>query len=534
MNKIQKNKLTIYLIKEEYSDPKDIFKKIETLNTETIKGVWTIYYDNSHATQPTWVGKFLWENFKNEKEVWDGKKGLKLFNASTKALILVEVDQRKYALNFWFGHTLVNNGVFEERFWLKLAVNIFDQDGIRKIGKTSMNVTSKNSEEQISKNGWVGEFWIDIEQDLVRSMTWKIKAGCEAFGKIVTGKDSLSLSTEIELKDIKDFLWQCYKKFISNEYKKDFDWIDQIAEIKDKKIINELNSEIIEKINNQELEKVWLAIPEVLKWEEVDFLRLGKNSEKSFWDDMDLKTFINFLSPKKRESITIQILKSETVECINTNGVSIADWRIFNCLYAELQQKWKIYILNNGKWYEIAGKFAESVIKEFENMRNKGSSLILPNCKPHEKENDYNIRVAKELSMECMDCKTVTYWWWKSKIEFCDLYIKEEKIIHIKHYWASSVLSHLFAQGLVSWELLMSDEHFRKLVNEKMDDKNQWKNTEEKPNGDNYEVIFWIITTKADTALEIPFFSKVNLRNASRRLKGFGFKEISLLTINTK
>jgi uncharacterized protein (TIGR04141 family) len=119
-----------------------------------------------------------------------------------------------------------------------------------------------------------------------------------------------------------------------------------------------------------------------------------------------------------------------------------------------------------------------------------------------------------------------------SKIEFCDLLTNNKKIIHVKKYGGSSVLSHLFAQGMVSGELFIGDKKFREKVNKGLPESHRIENTEDRPIASDYEIIFAIISS-LDKDLDIPFFSKVNLRSAKRRLGAFGYK-VSLQKIKTE
>ena len=84
-------------------------------------------------------------------------------------------------------------------------------------------------------------------------------------------------------------------------------------------------------------------------------------------------------------------------------------------------------------------------------------------------------------------------------------------------------MSHLFNQGLVSGELFLSDEEFRIKVNKKLNNDFQIPNPSSKPEASKYQIIFGIISS-SEKKLEIPFFSKVALRTAIKRLETFGYK----------
>jgi|SRR5579863_2319765 len=96
------------------------------------------------------------------------------------------------------------------------------------------------------------------------------------------------------------------------------------------------------------------------------------------------------------------------------------------------------------------------------------------------------------------------------------------KLVHVKRYGGSSVLSHLFAQGVVSGELFLGDAAFREKVNAELPTGFKLTDPQARPMPGNYEIIYAIISeSKKD--LDLPFFSKVTLRNARRRLQTLGY-----------
>lgn len=128
-----------------------------------------------------------------------------------------------------------------------------------------------------------------------------------------------------------------------------------------------------------------------------------------------------------------------------------------------------------------------------------------------------------------MDRKNIRYGGGASAIEFCDVYDSDNKaFIHVKNYYGSSALSHLFAQGRVSGQLFKSDKKFREKVLEKEPiipiDPNI------SPNPSDYKIIFGVIS-KSDANLDLPFFSKVNFKNEKKLLNTFGFNDVKLVKI---
>jgi len=541
MTDLPTNKLSIYLIKEYNNNYQDILRNFNKLKKEEIKyrneKVGTLYYDDSHIFEPSWVKKFFNTSFDNSKKQdidQDEKNKLKLYNAVSKAILMVENLGRIFAVTFGYGRTLLNLGVWEERFGLKITLNAVDVNNIRHIEKKDMSTVPKDTKEQLSRAGVPSDFGIDIEQDMIQSITGKSKD--ETFGKSVTGKDALNVSVKVDLSNIKEFLKKCYEKYLSDDYKKDFGWIDQIAEVKDINLIEKLNGKLIENIKNNKVEKTWMAVPEIIDWADVlGFSYKGSIRNISLKDDIYLSDFIDSLPEENRNNLSIDILRRKNIFCFGAQSEQIKyQWSAFNCLYCEVKNNTdeKTYLLNNGKWYEVENNFSIQVNTDYITLRNQERSFTLPSYK-HENENEYNKKIAENNNQfYCMDRKNISFGGGYSKIEFCDLLTNNKKIIHVKRYGGSSVLSHLFSQGIVSGELFIADKDFRKKVNEKLPESHRIDNIEDRPIASDYEVIFAIISS-FDSDLDIPFFSKVNLRSAKCRLEAFGYK-VSLQKIKSE
>ncbi len=523
--KIATNKLSIYLIKNEYTEHGDILKdSSSSLKHKKVAGIGTFYYGESHSFPPSWISKFFGSALGDD---------VNIFSASAKGLLLMEVKERIFALAFGYGWQFLRPGIYEERFGLKTALSIIDSENLRKIEKKNMVTVPKDTSEQLSKAGIAADFGIDIEQDLIRAITGKT-IDEKRYGKSVTGKDSLSVSVKVELGSVRDFLKLCYECYLSNGYKKNFDWIDQISEIKDPNLTEALNEGLVDNLKNGDLKKTWMAVPELLDWEKVSGFKYSTARKEQVKDDIDIPTFLSSLTTDQRDNLDIDLLKRKSAYCIGTQNDEIMHhWNAFSCLYCEEHDasKMKTYLLSNGKWYEIESNFAAEVNEDFQNLRNTGSSIILPPFN-HKNENEYNRAVAQSNgTFCCMDCNLINHGGAHSKIEFCDLMTNDKKFIHVKRYGASRVLSHLFFQGLISGELFLGDQAFREKVNAILPDRFKISDPTAKPIPASYEIIYGIISTYPGD-LEIPFFSKVSIRTARRRLETFGYK-VSLLKIAT-
>ena len=422
----------------------------------------------------------------------------------------------------------MKNGTYEERFGLKTALSVIDPENLRKIDKKNMSVSPKNTSEQLTKTGVISDFGIDIEQDLIQSITGK-SIDKNNFGEIVSGKDSLNVSISVNCNSIKQFLKLCHEKYVSNEYKKSFSWIDHIAEIKDLELIKSLNNKLIDKLRDNDENRIWMAVPEVIKWETVVGFKYKKSD--SLKNDIEINSFLDSLTDK--ENLNKDFLTRKMVSCIGSeNDTDLYKWSAYNCIYCEIEEENKLYLLSNGKWYKTEKNFVNKVNTIFRALRDEPSIISLPKYN-HENEARYNEEISKRnRHFCCMDRKIIQHGGGHGKIEFCDIMTTDKKIIHIKRYGNSSVLSHLFNQGLVSGELFLRDEEFRNKINKKLDIDFKISNIDQKPDASQYTIIFGIISLSKNS-LEIPFFSKVALRTATERLKAFGYR-VHFIKIDSK
>lgn len=517
------NKLSIYLIKGRHTEVNDILKDIDSYKKVDINQVGTLYYDDSHVNPPGWASTFFQDKISE----------LNIFNAGSKAILLVRLDidsdKKMFAIPFGFGWTMLNAGVWEERFGLKVALNSINTDGLRKISKKNISSVPKDSSEQLGKAGQTSDFGIDIEQDLIQSVT--ALSTNPYLGKTITGRDPLSVSVRVDLSNIKDFLQKVYQCYSLDSYKENFGWIDQIANIKDQSLAAELDGKMLEKIHGSDFSGLWMAVPELIEWERIKGFRyIGPRRDTELHDDLHLPDYLD-VALDGRDRLDVQLEDFEKhITALNVENDNDAHrWKAYNCLYCEITNNGNTYLLSNGKWYQIAGDFAAQVNNDFTTLRSKGASVSLPEYS-HNDEAAYNEAAAKSANLICMDRKNIRYGGGYSAIEFCDL-LGDKQLIHVKRYGGSSVLSHLFFQGVVSGELFLGDTEFRKKLNNKLPDGSKLEDPTQKPNAADYTIVFAVVSNSKHD-LELPFFSKVSLRNAKRRLETFGYR-VEILKIRT-
>lgn len=510
---MSKTKLSISLIKEGIPIGNVLKPGKPSL---TLANGLIMYYKNNQPVSPKWVNSFL-------KGEYVGLESLQ--GKSVSAVILYQIDvgenvHRIFAVCFGFGRSLLESNVIEKRFGLLATLNSVDSDKLRSIDVNSMEAVPLNNRIQSSALAEIRNFNIDVDRDMLKSVTGKASEG-ELSGTI-SGADSLSVSTDKSYDEIEDFLAHCYHLYKSNHYRDaGFDWINQIQEIKDKPLIERLNQLLLDELNSDNPTRIWTSIPEIVDYYSLESFKLKTDT---VYDDLS----ISVLKEEYGNNLSLNDIKKKKVTCVNTEGTPLRFWSVYRCLYADLNLDRHQYLLNDGKWYEVEQDYVRKVQQYYEDAVLSDIPMLDYAWKD---EKEYNIAVCNEYPERYCLMDRRNLYQGGSKIEFCDIYSRDKQFIHVKKYNGSSVLSHLFFQGYVSAENFF-DLAYRQKANRQLGENFKVPETDN-ISALEYEVIFAIAKDNLEEGErpDIPFFSKVSFRSVSSRLKHYGFK-VSIKGIN--
>lgn len=530
----EKNKLNIYYIKKS-KELSDVFKD----NIETYKKIklseGTLYYNPKNVHVPDWVEGFFKQNFVQTYQKEDGTEGeYNIFNtASSQAVFLKKIKYRGidhlFAITFGSGFQLLKSDAFVPNFGLKCVLNLVSSNnGLRKISKYDISSSPKQTSQQLSKKGSQVDFTLDYQTDILTGITGnfddkskKDKILIEYIGKTISGSNSFSVNAQANIKNVDKILKLSVIAYEAQKYKrKGFAWIDNVSYIKhDNMLLEKLNNELDRKLADitEESDQIWFAVPEIVRWEDIEGFYFGRQTTV-LKDDLNLIEYKQYIKRKEEAVFNIEKLKQSHIYAKNAKGDGYLHcWDAFQCLNAELELDSKTFMLINKNWYEINKNFQDETNKKFESYFNNKSGLNFIDCN-YKDEDTYNKELSKQKNLICLDRNTVFYGGGQSQIEVCDILDENnKKLIHIKKYSGSSVLSHLFSQGLVSMQLLIRDGKFRKKVEQKISSL-KGSTFSFEGNARKYDVVYGIITKSGSQSLNIPFFSKVNLNSVCDRL----------------
>ena len=306
------------------------------------------------------------------------------------------------------------------------------------------------------------------------------------------------------------------------DYRTKFPWIDKVREVQDNSVVARLDADLIAHLRSENVGKIWLAPPEILNWITAPHFRYRGFGHRERYDDIYMDNFLQICGGIA--TITLDQLKKWHVEQMDAEGHVQRDWSLYRCFYAEASADGNTYVLNSGRWFRVDTDFVRIVNDEVDPyLRGDFALISLPDYN-HATEGDYNAAVAgADQRFAHMDRKNIWYGGKQSQIEVCDMFSEKKELVHVKRYSGSATLSHLFAQGIVSAQAMVTDPAFRKEFNKRLPKSHKLPDSQARIDTREWAVVD-AIASKHRGRLDLPFFSRVTLRNAMRSIGAMGYR----------
>jgi len=501
---------------DEFLSSEEKLTKIELSEDHGIEGL--LYLKEQQEKRPRWTAL---------TDELAGTTLNQISNKSSSAVLLFRLEERVIALTFGYGRFILKSSLFEQDFGLKTALNTLDHQSLRGVDLHTLEDQPIQKKSQASRESEASAFGIDIFKDILRSVTGSPRRDINY--RNITGGDAMySFGTELDAADLPNIAKELIDFYEKDLYKTEFSWVDNVRKIKEPKEIENLDKSLILELKKA-VPEVTINIPEIMNWDSIEGFSFTR-TKKEVSPTIDKETYFNNLDKK---SLTIDSLKRDKVFVIDIDKEE-KSYKVYSCIYFERNEKNTRHILFNGVWYEIENSFIKIIDTALNEI--EITDIQFPTIEfwhedkktKIETEGDYNIRTAKALGYHLLDKKLVKCSKTTSPIELCDLLTPNKQFIHAKHKKGGSAgLSHLFAQGAVAAEVMLSDKSFRKAAREVIR-KTERNATNiipiENLNSKNYEIIFLVLGDKSEAVKEnLPFFSKVNLFRAYENLSQRGF-----------
>jgi uncharacterized protein (TIGR04141 family) len=461
-----------------------------------------------------------------------------LFTQSPCAILAFKKGKSIFALTFSFAHVYLNDLQTETDFGLKVAINSIGDDKLRSVERSNIGASIRDF-AQAARQRDLRSFGFDDALDLIRKVTGY--AEDNEFADKITGSRALRFSKKIDIAAVPDAAIEALSLFRSEAYKEtSFKIIDFLSPVSDRDVQSRLDNALLVaiRVGSDEFE---IAIPEILP-ESVGSFRFEHAGFTEFHPDLSLELYRAGLK-ERLDQLTLEDIKKHTVAAYSENeNRPLQYWSVHRSLVGSLILNGERYALNEGFWYRVDQKFKEAADNEFLRLCGEPDKKLRPlkkiyraggkkrNQKPvYQSEQSYNEEIAKDTGFFLLDRQLIQISDVPGPgIEACDLLdIEGHRFIHVKKSSRqSSVLSHFFKQGGNAAQMMRKYESFRTGMIDTI--KNLYGAETalalETALNARWTVDFQIADfPREDGNHNIPFFSKLTLRDEARTIEAMGF-----------
>lgn len=519
--------LTVSLIQREYTGPDDALtpEALATVDRLRLRRSLpyraVVYVQRQQRREPGWV-PFL------NTGLTEPLTGIR--NASSSAVLIIQRSGHLFAISFGFGRFLLREDRVERDFGLRVVLNTVDPESLRSVDLRTLDETTLITKRQASKGSTIEVFGVDVSRDMLRAVTGT--PANLAFARSVTGADRVAFTAALEIDQLGAKCDELLSAYSSVSYREWYPWVDNLRVVRERALIVALDGELVARLAGRHLQRVHLAAPEQVDWEAADGYRYSVDSPSAeLREDLDIEDYLGAAAEKRpKEAVSLEHLKSDHISVLGAASEQpLYRWTVYRALVLDLEYGGATYALTDGHWYEVEQSFANTITEQVAAMED--SEVWFPDARTGEREDAYVARAAPEMSaanglhVALMDKRLARAAGALTGVEVCDLLSELGHFIHVKKGNESATLSHLFAQGTVSAELFVADSRFRAearayVQGTPCDTDDLFPTTVRR---DHVTVIYAIVNPRVGAlAQTLPFFSRVNLVNAARRLHALG------------
>ncbi|WP_392840243.1 DUF6119 family protein [Streptomyces sp. LN500] len=495
------------LIRPVYLEMEDGLEELEPNNSLGFRA--QAYIQRDKATKPKWLD-FLGAHFDVSQ----------IQNLSTSFVLLLEAHGRIFTVTFGMsGFNALDRSKLENEFGLRVCANSVDADDLTTVDTRNLDTVTRQQRTHLSAGSSLSEFSIPLEQDWIRRIQGK-SAELD-FAKSISGADSLHINVTAPLSRLPQIMGKLLERYEATDYKKDFPFLDHYRPIgREEEVVGSLDSRLRAKVAERSLEKISLAMPQMVDDEHIHHFDISARYKVAEIDEITLAGVYSFIDEYYEGDEPLGDVKIVPVaDSGQPSGQkrSLQDW-----IVCEFEEAEKTYVLSMGNWYEVDRDYVRSVNTAVGRVVDITEILALNEWDPKDGEGDYNEFVATKKNWLLLDKDNFYIGGPNQKIEICDLMTKDMKLICVKQQTSSATLSHLFSQGSVSAELYRGEESYRERIFR--DAARKWGNSIQEPSS-GPTIVYAIANDREGPLSEtLFFFSKISLLFNARIVERLGLQ----------
>lgn len=446
---------------------------------------------------------------------------LDLQNQSNSFVLLLKAGGRIFAVSFGYGFNAVDRSLVEADFGLKVTLNEVNPKELDTLDTRTIDRVTRQRRTHLNVGQPVDEFDISVDVDWIRSVSGKPVT--TALAKKLAGSDSLKITWEATIEKLGEHCEKLLEIYRKDTYRSSFGFIDHLRPIKSSDpAIPVLEDKLQKLLQSRDDTMIAVAYPEIPD-ERIEEWVLRHGRARASCQELDIREVYRFFDENRDVSVDahkVRVLGIDAEEGALTQKATLHRY-----LVAQVEHDGATYILSLDQWFKTDTDYVKRIRERVREITSASASLqaslALPKWMRNQKEDAYNKMAGGLKNWLILDRDIFTVGDRYAKIEVCDLLTPDREFIHVKDMKDSATLSHLFAQGCVSAELLKLVPDHESGVKGRFEDH---YGVGKYDAATSPRVVYGIATPKpGDLADSLFFFSVVNLLQHVDRIRLAGF-----------
>lgn len=265
-----------------------------------------------------------------------------IFTGGAGAVIFVPVGERITAICFGHVHIALKDDAFERQFGLIATLNTVPRNRLRTLDLATPDAVTFQKRVQASKDSDLQEFGVDVLRDLARVAGGT--PGDDSFARFVAGKDSLSVTCEVDAGTLQAKCAEILAAYRKNDYRKEFAWVDNMKRVVEKDVINGLDAKLLEALqalrDGKETD-LHMAPPEVVNYTEGSQLHYnGFGSHGKTFHSLSIDDYVSELERCEFEGDIAEIKEKHRIRAKGDGEEEFTEkWRVYDCFVFETSER---------------------------------------------------------------------------------------------------------------------------------------------------------------------------------------------------
>jgi uncharacterized protein (TIGR04141 family) len=390
-------------------------------------------------------------------------------------VLLLGIDGTAYALSYGIGYRLIPDELKDQRFGLSFLIRRLDGNQVSDLVRRRANARGRVDSTAVAAGAPAWTLGVAENVEIIRRIGGRAKDLKVTFSSVdkrpvnVEGSVGLRMRFGVRPDALVADIRECARVCRDEQPDPALEFIEYVLPVADADTKTLLDLELesllastISDVGERLLPVVPTSVLERYREARSFTIRIG-HAQGCVVPSLDLKGILR-RTRAQQEGQRVKTLRGGRV-CLNADNAGkevLDEARADKWLEANVSLDARRFFLMDGEWFEIGADYVRASQEAIRRLFPATPSVILPPwpSTAYPTEYDYNCFVADRSLGEylCLDKnrRVRDPLGPRSQLEICDLLGPDNQLIHVKKATGSAPLSHLFSQGLVSAQSLVT------------------------------------------------------------------------------